>query len=236
MAIIIILLAIALIFIILMVVYPDSTILNYIVNWKYRLLFHIRKDYLFGLKCNPPTGYDFFFSRALEVINNVFNIKKPLIEREDIVNMLKCEGYIHYYFTGYKDFTISVYRQMWDDYRSGVYATKNYTSLEKLLKILPLEISTNERAFNDFMKFVDAGWFDASTGMFLLGGKRNLQHIGRAIWKICKRNSIPSPEKVFSTLWEGYEPKTIKEWLRTNQNETITEQIDNMVKEILSQK
>ena len=125
---------------------------------------------------------------------------------------------------------------MCNDYRSGVYKRPDYYSKrENLKKILPLEISSSDGAFSDFMKFVDEGWFDATNGMYIIGGNRNHQHIGRAIYWICKRNNISSPEKVFAPLW-GKEPKTIKEWLRNNENETITEQIDKMVKLILSKK
>lgn len=228
---------------------PDSPTLVLIFDWKYRLLLHIRREYLYGLKSDPPTGYDFFYSRAMDFINNETNIKKPLIVRQDIANMLAYEGYIFHYFVECDEFTVPVYRRMWNDYRSGVYATKDYTSQEKLRKILPPEISTNEGAFIDFMKFVEEGWFDASTGMFLLGekritedgtqvskpGPRNYQYIGRAIYRICTRNRIPSPEKVFSSLW-NIPAKTIKEWLRTNENETITEQIDKIVNSIISKK
>lgn len=228
---------------------PDSEILVLTIDWKYRLLLQIRKEYLNGFKCNPPTGYEFFYSRAIDYIDNETNIKKPRLDRQDIANMLDYEGYIHHYFVECGDFTVPVYRRMWNDYRSGAYAIKDYPSQEKLRKILPLEISTNEGAFTDFWKFVEAGWFDINSGMFILSEKRSLengtqaiesgtrnhQHIGRAIYYICRRNSISSPEKVFAPLW-GKEPKTIKEWLRNNENETITEQIDKMVKLILSKK
>lgn len=228
---------------------PDSVVLKFILDWRYRLLLQIRRDYLYGRKCNPPTGHEFFYSRAMDYINNETNIKKPLLDRQDIANMLAYEGYIYHYFVECGDFTVPVYRRMWDDYRSGAYATKDYPSQEKLRKILPIEISTNEGAFTDFMKFVEVGWFDINTGMFILGETRipengaqvseptprNHQYIGRAIYYICRRNSISSPEKVFAPLW-GKEPKTIKEWLRTNENETITEQIDKIVCSILSKK
>lgn len=228
---------------------PDSVALTFIFDYRYRLLLQIRRDYLSGRKCNPPTGYEFFYSRAMDYINNETNIRKSLRVRQDIANMLAYEGYIYHYFVECGDFTVSVYRRMWDDYRSGTYAIINYPCQEKLRKMLPLEISTNEGAFTDFWKFVEAGWFDKNTGMFILGekfspendtqatesGARNYQYIGRAIYYICKRNSIPSPEKVFAPLWR-IEPKKIKEWLRTNENETITIQIDNIVKSIISRK
>lgn len=228
---------------------PELGVLTFLFDWKYKTLWHIRRDYLNSLKSTPPTGYEFFKSRAMDYINNETNIKQPLLERQDIANMLTYEGYIYHYFVECGDFTVSVYRRMFTDYRSGDYATKDYPSQEKLRKLLPLEISTNEGAFTDFMKFVDAGWFDASTGMYIIGEKRissdaeqvfesiprNHQYIGRAIYRICTRNRIPSPEKVFGKLWD-MPSKTIKEWLRTNTKETITQDIDSIVNSIITRK
>ena len=81
-----------------LIINPTSKLLHLIISWKYRTLFNIRKDYLYGLRCNPPTCYEYFYSRALDILNNESNSKIPLVDRQDIANMLSFPDYIHHYF------------------------------------------------------------------------------------------------------------------------------------------
>lgn len=209
---------------------PYNSAISYLFNWKYRILKRIRSDYLWGVRKTPPDDYQYFYQGAINLIEKEHI--SHLDEAKDIIHMLQAPQYIHYYFVDQGAFSGEVYHQMYTDYRSGVYCTRDYDTVVALKKKLPIEISTNERAFNDFMKFVDAGWFDKTTGMFILGNGRNHQHIGRAIYWICYRNGIKNPGRVFSPLWEKM-PETIRGWIHPSSNETITKGIDNIVFSIL---
>ena len=122
---------------------------------------------------------------------------------------------------------------MMKDYRSGAYLSKAYSAFEALRKKMPPEIKSNEKAYDDFWKLVEAGWFDEKTGMYILRDGRQKQHIGRAIKIICARNNISSPQRVFSGLFKEKE-LTIKGWTENNRNnEEITNSIDSQVNELL---
>ena len=209
---------------------PWNTVVQYVANWKFRKLCEIRGLYLHGLHKDPPDCYAYFHEQAI----NCFYADLPYNQQDvgDLVRMVDYEQYIHHYFTAFPSFSGHVYHSMWEDYRTGDYCRKDYASIEILKKNLPIEIASSPSAFADFTKFVDAGWFDNQTGMFILSDGRQKQHIGRSIYWICKRNSISKPERVFAETF-GCEAKTIKEWLRLNKNETITKQIDRTVFAIL---
>ena len=107
---------------------------------------------------------------------------------------------------------------------------KEYDPIRVLKGVLPDEISSSEGAFTEFIKFVDKGWFDPATAMYVLADGRNKKFIGRAIYWICRRNGIPSPERVFAPLWR-MKPETVKEWLRENNTKRIDQIIDSILKE-----
>ena len=212
----------------------ESTALMIAINWKYRVLRKLREIYLHGLSLTPPNGYEFFVSRAIETINGENNKGMPMEDRMDLVNMVSVESYVHYYFVECGEFTGALYHRMWNDYRSGAYSKTDYSTIDKLRRVLPTAITSSERAFNDFLKFVNKGWFDPSTGMYILSEGRNHQYIGRAIYWICRRNGIPSPEHVFADFWGTTEDK-IRGWKRKNENESITDQVDKIVMSILKE-
>lgn len=207
--------------------YPECTFALFVVSWKFRKLWKIRGDYVWSLGKNPPDSYEFFQRRAKQSLYPHWKVNDEYAE--EIMEWLNYPSFIHYYFTQDR-FTASLYYKMVQDYRSGEYK-KEYDPIRVLKGVLPVEISSSEGAFTDFMKFVDKGWFDRETGMYVLADGRKKQDIGRAIFWICRRNSIPAPERVFAPLWK-MDPKTVKEWLRGNINTT---RIDNIVEEILKQ-
>ena len=209
---------------------PHNTMIVYLFSWKYRILRRIRSEYLWGLRRTPPNDYQYFHQGAINLIEKEH--VSHYDEAKDIICMLEAPQFIHYYFVDMGSFSGEVFHRMYTDFRTGVYCTRDYDLRTAMKKILPLEISTNEGAFNGFMKFVDAGWFDHE-GMFVLSDKRDHQYIGRAIYWICKRNGIPAPEKVFAPFW-NVEASKIKDWKRINKKETITESIDQKVFSILN--
>lgn len=214
----------------LMLFSPHNTLIYYLFNWKYRMMLQLRGDYLWGLKRIPPDDYRFFLDSAISTISKEKDAH--LTEALELIKMLQVEQFINHYFSVIGPFNGEVFYQMTEDFRSGRYDSCDYDSLEILKKNLPREIVSNEGALSDFLKFVNAGWFEKATGMYVLGEKRNHQYIGRAIYWICKRNGITSPERVFGPFWK-VEKSKILEWKRVNKNEIITHDIDRIVFSIL---
>ena len=191
--------------------------------------------YYWGQKNTPPNSYDFFLHQSASMLTDALNTQQPILDSkssrlrqaEEIAEMLHRESYVKYYFTHYDFFSVIVYQRMRQDYRTGDYLKKDYSVEDKLKKILPSEIVSNEKAFCEFMKFVYAGWFDKETGLFLEG--RAKHKIGRAIYWICKRNNIPAPDKVFASFWK-VEKDTVHDWCRYKSRDPhITEQDDKEV-------
>lgn len=201
------------------------------------MLRRIRSEYVWGKKKTPSDSYDYFRNRADFLIHESMSSSTILVETiatrinqaKEVYKMLECEQYIEYYFTHYNSFTGEVFYSMYQDFRSGAYITKDYNKIYALKRKLPHAISSSPGAFNDFVKFVNAGWFDIETGKYILSDGRQLQHIGRAAYWICNRNRIASPEKVFAPLW-GVEVSKIKDWKREKK---FTKEIDTMIKSIL---
>ena len=230
-----------------------SSFVTYVYHWDYRVLRNLRDMYCRGLHRTPPDSYDFFKTEAIGFINKYLSEHKALVESpheritkaQKIADMLESQQYIHYYFNEDKAFTRGIYDEMLRDYRSGQYLTKDYFAFEALRKKMPIEIASNEKAFHDFWKFVQAGWFDETTGMYCNidnnGKKINHNQIGRAIVLICQRNRIATPSKVFAPLWA--EPKDeeniekmrdkIRGWYRPDQIKDA-DQLDKIVLGILN--
>lgn len=218
---------------------PFNTTYKYLMDWRFRKLKRLRGVYIQSLRNDPPTGYDFYKKSAERWLNKENENGKHNEDVQDICEMLSYPIFIDYYFDMQKEFSGILYHQMMEDYRSCVYSSQDYASISALREKLPKELSTNEGAFNDFIKFVNAGWFDKKTGMYIIGKDKpakNCQYIGRAFYKICKRNNlaIGRMEKVFALLWNTEDSK-IKGWHRNNENETITNQIDDIVIQIIKQ-
>lgn len=210
---------------------PQSSFIKWLVSWKYRQLRELRGEYVWGLQKDPPDSYEYFRNQAVHKLAS--KGAAHVRECDELCEMLSFPDYIHYYLYR-KEFSGKVYCQMEDDYRTGLFRTRNYQAINPLRECLPLAISTNEDAFNDFLKFVEAGWFNAETGMFILDKKegRKKQHIGRAIYWICKRNGIAAPGRVFAPLF-NMNTNTVCGWYRENDNETVTQNIDAIVLHIL---
>lgn len=216
---------------------PNSSFVTYVYHWDYRVLYDLRIAYCDGLQRTPPDSYDYFKTEAIGFIQNYLSEHKALMESQQvritkaqrIAKMLDSQQYIQYYFNKNKAFTGTVYFEMIRDYRSGEYLTKDYFAYEALRKRMPIEIASNDNAFHDFWKLVQAGWFDEKTGMYCeidnKGMKINHNQIGIAIRIICHRNKIATPSKVFAPLWADSTDKDIIErtekkirgWYRTDQ-------------------
>lgn len=242
-------------FLILLFIYtitnPNDSFVLLLINWKYRVLNDIFQCYQQGLKRNPPDSYEHFCSEALSIVSRAsssLRISASEQQRDmdirDIINMLNEKQYIRYYFTNFPYFTGEVYGKMWNDYRSGQYKTKDYFLFESLKKILPLELSASDGAISDFAKFVEVGWFDKESGFYnkvdKKGNKIPNYYIGRAIYWICHRNSISSPEKVFASMWVKSndedelrkEQERLRQWLREDRI-SDKKKLDNIIDSIL---
>lgn len=221
-----------------------SSFVTYVYHWDYRVLRNLRDMYCRGLHRTPPDSYDFFKTEAIGFINKYLSEHKALVESpherktkaQKIADMLESQQYIHYYFNEDKAFTRGIYDEMLRDYRSGQYLTKDYFAYEALRKKMPLEIASNEKAFNDFWRFAQAGWFEKKSGKYILSNKIEKQHIGRAIYWICKRSNISSPERVFASFWNEKET-TVSDWCRKkSRTPERTQQIDEIVFAVLEEK
>ena len=224
--------------------YHDSSFVTYVYNWDYRVLRRLRQRYNWSMGKTPPDSYETFYNDSINYIANYLeehhgfteSQRDRVYKAENLVRMLSIQQYIEHYFTEYERFTGSVYYMMIKDFRSGEYNQRDYSSEVALRKILPVQIRSSEKAFKLFLKFVDAGWFDKNNGMYIIGNGIEKQHIGRAIYWICKKSDISSPEKVFSSFWNEKE-STVTDWCRTkSRNPERTNQIDIIVDDILSRR
>lgn len=233
--------------------YYDSSFVTYVYHWDYRVLCTVCDMYRRGLQRPSPDSYDYFRTEAIGYISKYLIEHKSFIESQneriikaqEIVYMLNCEPYIRYYFNKDKSFTGLIYREMWRDYRTGEYISKDYFAYDALRKKMPAEIRSNEKAFNEFWKLVQEVWFDETTGMYCevdkQGNKINHNQIGRAIYLICQRNGIGAASKVFAPLWAATTDegdiekmeKKIRGWYRADQIKNV-EQVDKIVLNIIN--
>lgn len=219
--------------------YHESSFVTYVYHWDYRVLLRLRQRYNLGIKKTPPDSFETFYNNSIYYIEEYIEEHHGFVETQrervnkakDLARMLSVQQYIHHYFTDYESFSRTVYNMMLTDFRSGEYNQRDYSYRAALRKILPSAIQSSDRAFNSFIKFVDAGWFDKTNGMYIPGNGRTRYKIGRAIRMICLTNNISSPEKVFAELW-GEDSSRIKDWLRGDR-QLGNQQIDSEVERIL---
>ena len=212
--------------------HPKDTVTRYAFDWTYRALLAYRRWFLDGQKRTPPSSFEFWYNCVSDDLNSGSRAKRSQHERKELCNMLLREEYVKYYFQDDKKFDGEAYWEMWNDFRSGLYLTRDYDSTSALKKILPIEISAHPGALSDYMKLVEAGLFDSRTGQPMEGVQK--QRIGRALSIIVQRNNLSkSPAKIFAPFLNISE-ETFREWARTNKNnEQITSDIDKEIKEIL---
>lgn len=232
----------------LLLKYPKSTFISYITKWQYRIMRRIRWEYYSRLlekeeekeEKKKPDSYDYFYAQAIAIIRDDLKSHRDKLisgesrfqKAEEIIEMLNYPQFIHHFFTGFGVFSGEVFHNMYQDFRTGEYR-KDYSDVERLRKILPIEISSSPGAFNDFMKLVKQGWFDINSGKYIQKDGRTKQQIGRAIYWVCHRNNIKSPAKVFAPFW-GEDVDTVKGWCRVQpRSPHITEQDDIIILEIL---
>ena len=222
--------------------YYDSSFVTYVYHWDYRVLRRLRQRYNWSMGKTPPDSYETFYNDSINYIANYLEEHHGFIESqrdrvykaENLTRMLSVQQYIDYYFTEYERFTGKVYYKMFKDFRLGDYKQRDYSYQAALRKILPLAIKSSDKAFELFLKVVDVGWFDKNNGMYIIGNGIEKQHIGRAIYWICKKSNISSPEKVFAPFW-GVNEGTVADWCRIkSRNPERTQQIDKIVDDIMS--
>ena len=119
---------------------PDHFLL---LDNKYRMMVKIRDCYLKGQKAQPQDSEEFFQRKAAKIINDYKPIFGPIevktdlkFQKETVTKMLSRKEYYQYYFTQDR-FNLAEFRKMYEDFRSGVYATYPYDRESKLEAVLP---------------------------------------------------------------------------------------------------
>lgn len=214
---------------------PNDTLIKYLFDWRYRALREYRQWYLQGQSHTPPDSFEFWYNSVVNDLDTGEHAKRPLYEREALCEMLRREEYVSYYFQKWETFEGKLYEAMWNDYRSGLYLSRDYDNIAALKKKLPVEISSHPRACSDYIKLVEANLLDATTGLLIEGVQK--QMIGRAL-DIIVRENLPakSPAKIFAPFF-GISEDNFREWTRNNKNnEEITKNINAEIKQILGYK
>ena len=145
--------------------------------------------------------------------------------KETVSKMLSRREYYHYYFTHGK-FNLKWFRQMYEDYRSGIFAIYPYDQESKLEAVLPEAIKKNKTLVSDITKFIDAGWLDEN-GKPIPGAKKE-QQLALAASMMCDHAGVGKYYELFGSHW-GIKPST----MRSNKRNAL-ESVDgaSMLKEI----
>ena len=189
---------------------PDHFLL---LDNKYRMMVKIRDCYLKGLKAQPQDSEDYFMRKATKIINDYKPVFGPIeikadlrFHKETVSNMLSRKEYYQYYFTQDR-FNLAVFRKMYEDYRSGVYATYPYDRESKLEAVLPEPIKKNKTLVSDITKFIDAGWLDEN-GRPVPGAKKE-QQLALAASMMCDHAGVNKYSELFGSYWE-IKPSTMR--------------------------
>ena len=196
---------------------PDHFLL---LDNKYRMMVKIRDCYLKGLKAQPQDSEEYFMRKATKIINDYKPVFGPIeikadlrFHKETVTNMLSRKEYYQYYFTQDR-FNLAVFRKMYEDYRSGVYATYPYDRESKLEAVLPEPIKKNKTLVSDITKFIDAGWLDEN-GRPVPGAKKE-QQLALAASMMCDHAGVNKYSELFGSYWE-IKPST----MRTNKRNAL---------------
>lgn len=189
---------------------PDHFLL---LDNKYRMMVKIRECYLKGLKAQPQDSEDYFMRKATKIINDYKPVFGPIeikadlrFHKETVTNMLSRKEYYQYYFTQDR-FNLAVFRKMYEDYRSGVYATYPYDRESKLEAVLPEPIKKNKTLVSDITKFIDAGWLDEN-GRPVPGAKKE-QQLALGASMMCDHAGVNKYSELFGSYWE-IKPSTMR--------------------------
>ena len=189
---------------------PDHFLL---LDNKYRMMVKIRDCYLKGKKAQPQDSEDYFMRKATKIINDYKPVFGPIeikadlqFHKETVANMLSRREYYQYYFTQDR-FNLAVFRKMYEDYRSGVYATYPYDRESKLEAVLPEPIKKNKTLVSDITKFIDAGWLDEN-GRPVPGAKKE-QQLALAASMMCDHAGVNKYSELFGSYWE-IKPSTMR--------------------------
>ena len=105
---------------------PFNTTYKYLMDWCFRKLKKLRDCYIESQQQDSPTSYDFYRDNAEQWLAKENADGKHDKEVQDICKMLSKPLYMCYFFDPEKDFSGSLFHEMWNDYRSGDYMTKAY--------------------------------------------------------------------------------------------------------------
>ena len=189
---------------------PDHFLL---LDNKYRMMAKIRTCYLNGLKAQPQDSEEYFQRKAAKIISDYKSILGPMERREDlqfhketVTKMLSRKEYYHYYFIHGK-FNLQWFRQMYEDYRSGIFEVYPYDQESKLDAVLPKEIKKNRTLVSDITKFIEAGWLDEK-GKPVPGVKKE-QQLALAASMMCDHAGVSKYYELFGSYW-GIKPTTVR--------------------------
>lgn len=189
---------------------PDHFLL---LDNKYRMMSKIRACYLNGLKAQPQDSEEYFLRKATKIISDYKSLLGPMERLEDlqfhketVTKMLSRKEYYHYYFIHGK-FSLQWFRQMYEDYRSGIFEIYPYDQESKLDAILPKEIKKNRTLVSDISKFIDAGWLDEN-GRPIPRVKKE-QQLALAASIMCDHAGVSKYDEIFGSYW-GTKPSTMR--------------------------
>lgn len=203
---------------------------KYCISVRYRFMYNLYQIY----RNKEVFGWDYSYT-YLEKAKNWLNEHlgkegQNYNLAEMIFTRLSREEFVKYYFSVPK-FRYDDFKLMWSDMENGKWQNNIYDSETRLKQTLPVGISYNSQAFQDFMKFVAAGWFDAITGMYT--NKVAKEYSASALYRIGQKNHIPSIEKIIAPVWNE-NPDTIRSrWRRDKKDPKVLKVMDDIIDSII---
>ncbi len=131
---------------------------------KYRMMVRIRECYLKGQKAQPQDSEGYFLRKATKIINDYKPVFGPIeikadlrFHKETVTNMLSRKEYYQYYFTQDR-FNLAVFRKMYEDYRSGVYATYPSGAKKEQQLALAASMMCDHAGVNKYSELFGSYW------------------------------------------------------------------------------
>lgn len=141
-------------------VYGFKKFLYYITSGDFRLREELRCTYLNHSKLDPPTSPENIRKELAMCIEKADRRWISDRELERAQDMIKEDDFLKFFFME-KQWNVTTYEEMNEDYRIGNYCSKPYATDKKLkdiLKDIAKEISDNDGNLELFMRLIVNGW------------------------------------------------------------------------------
>ena len=173
-----------------------------------RLLREVRNFYLRGKNSSPQWSDEYFQITVLDYLEGK-NISQRY--RDEVKQMLSVPAYYKFYFE--QAFGLTVYKEMMNDFISGVYRDKIYSMEAKLKECLPMELTQNDNAIKMIINAQKAGYLDSEAKPTAKYTKRpHLSTIAVVGDYICSQNGIKNSDKIWGNFW-GIKDSTFRKRL-----------------------